>query len=106
MLMPMGCGPQGGQNKKWLPPPVWTPGGQLKWAALLWQLELWKNMTATPPHEQGPAVALSVGGRAQRIAQKIQPGVLAQPQGLGILLYVLEYLLDVEELEMTISCSD
>ena len=47
-------------------------------------------MTSTPAMEQGAAVALSVGGRAQTLAQQLPVQMILHPRGLANLLYVLE----------------
>ncbi len=49
-------------------------------------------MTATPAEEQDGAVALSVGGKAQRAATRIPPAVLSRIDGLATLLYIFEGL--------------
>ena len=97
---PGGPGPPGNNNRRPWPPPPWVPGGDTKFKQWLWQLEAWQRITSTPPDEQGLQVALSVGGKAKRVATQISTAILARQDGLGILIYVLEALFAAEESEL------
>ena len=79
-------------QKRWLPPPAWTPGaaGGLSFRQWLWTLAGWSRLTSMEHCDRGTAVALSLGGRAARIAFTIPHAVLAQNNGLWILLSRLE----------------
>ena len=103
---PFGPGPPGpgfgggGQPrpKRWLPPPAWTPGvpGGLSYREWLWSLSGWARLTAMSHEDRGIAVAMSLGGRAGRLARTLPQHVLAQPQGLFWLLQRLESDLGAE----------
>ena len=79
-------------QKRWLPPPAWTPGatGGITYRQWLWQLSGWNRITGMSAEEKGVAVALSLGGRAGRIAQAMPPALLNQRNGLHSLLIRLE----------------
>ena len=62
----------------------------------LWNLSGWSRLTSMSWEDRGVAVSLSLGGRAQRIAHTIPQAVLAQPNGLHILLQRLEADLGAE----------
>ena len=90
---PGGPGGGGGQLPgKWLPPPPYTPGSSSgpSWRTWLWQLAGWAELTAMPWHQRGTAVALSLGGSAQRIAMSLPRAALATRNGLALLLQRLE----------------
>ena len=63
-------------------------------------------MTSTPPQEQGPAVALSLGGKALRIAQQCPPHILADRNGLANLVMLLEQEFGPEEEDLQIDALD
>ena len=94
---PPGPAPQGppprGPQKRWLPPPSWTPGAAngLSWRQYLWTLSGWSRITGMTWEDRGIAVAMSLGGKAARLAQQIPQHVLSQPNGLHILLTTLEH---------------
>ena len=52
----------------------------------LWTLSGWAKLTAMSHEDRGVAVAMSLGGRAGRIARSINQAVLSQVNGLHILL--------------------
>ena len=84
-------GPGGGRPaKRWLPPPSWTPGAGIGYRQYLWQLQGWARLTAMSHSDRGVAVAMSLGGRAGRIAQSIPHSILSRNDGLWILLNRLE----------------
>ena len=95
-------GPGGGPGvlpgKKWLAPPAWTPGatGGLTFRQFLWQLQNWSVITGMLYEDRGTSLAMSLGGRAQRIAMSIPSNVLQQRDGLAILVAELEYSLGSE----------
>jgi hypothetical protein len=62
----------------------------------LWNLAGWSRLTSMSWEDRGVAVSLSLGGRAQRIAHTIPQAVLAQQNGLHILLQRLEADLGAE----------
>ena len=78
--------------RKWLPPPPYTPGSSngLTFRAWLWQMAGWSRLTGMAWEERGIATAMSLGGKAQRIAMSIPQWVLGQRNGLSILLARLE----------------
>ena len=84
--------------KRWLPPPAWTPGtpGGMTYRQYLWTLAGWARLTALAHPDRGVAVAMSLGGRAGRIAQSIPHAVLSRVVGLHILLTRLEADLGAE----------
>ncbi len=58
-------------SKRWIPPPSWTPGQGISLREFLWLLDVWQRITAMPANERGAAVALSLGGKAGRIARSL-----------------------------------
>ena len=85
--------PQGNAaQKKWLPPPSWTPGaaGGPTFRQWLWLLSGWARLTGMDHSERGIATAMSLGGKARDIAQGIPQAILGTRQGLHILLTRLE----------------
>ena len=78
--------------KRWLPPPAWSPGGQGQpsYRGWLWQLAGWSRLTGMPFEDRGTAVALSLGGRAGRIAQSLPHELLGRRDGLYLLLQKIE----------------
>ena len=62
----------------------------------LWALSLWNMITAMEDRDKGVAVSLSLGGRAARIAESMNPAVLNRRDGLYQLLRQLHYYLGAE----------
>lgn len=73
-------------------PPSWTPGaaGGLTFRQFLWQLGCWAKITGMAYEDRGTALAMSLGGRAQKIAMAIPAALLGQRNGLQILVAQLE----------------
>ena len=106
---PGGAGMAGARlpPKRWLPPPAWTPGvtGGLTYRQWLWQLSGWAKLTAMSHEDRGVAVALSLGGRAARIAQTLSHATLSQPNGLHLLLTKIELDLGAEMQDRVRTCA-
>ena len=101
-----GRAPAAGFQKRWIPPPSWTPGGSVTLREWLWSLAGWRRITGMPLDEQGISTALSVGGRAARIARSLDWGWLNTPVGLPYLIYHLEIGLGSEMQERQIHAID
>ena len=86
------------RQKRWLPPPSWSPGAQNQptYRGWLWQLAGWSRLTGMPWEDRGTAVALSLGGRAGRIAQGLPHDWLGRRDGLFLLLQKIEQELGSE----------
>ena len=56
----------------------------------LWLLTGWNLITGMPDTEKGVATAMSVGGRAAKIARSLDFAMLSQPWGLAYLIQRLE----------------
>ena len=84
--------PQAAVQGKWLPPPPFTPGSSSSpnWKTWLWLLAGWSVLTSMAWEQRGTAVAMSLGGRAQRIAMGMPRAALLARNGLALLLQRLE----------------
>ena len=101
---PVGGGGAGGGGgpgaaRRWIPPPSWTPGGTVSLRDYLWLLDAWNRITGMAQWEKGVTTAMSLGGKAARIARSIDLATLQQPWGLGYLVYRLECDLGSESQE-------
>ena len=83
-------------GKRWIAPPSWTPGGSTSFRQFVWQLSAWSHLTGMAHEGRGISVALSLGGRAARIAQAIPHHILAQRFGLYVLMQRLSHDLGQE----------
>ena len=79
-------------QKRWLPPPSFTPGSSQgpSFKSWLWQLAAWCRLTGMSWDERALAVALSLGGRARSLVYTIPHNVLHRRDGLALLLQRLE----------------
>ena len=73
-------------GKRWIAPPMWTPGSGVTFRKWLWELEGWMRLTGLPHHQRGVAVGMSVGGEAKRIAHTLDQATLNRGDGLAVLL--------------------
>ena len=65
----------------------------------MWLLSAWDRVTGMAQWEKGVTTAMSLGGKAARIARSIDLTTLSQPWGLGYLVYRLECDLGSESQE-------
>ena len=100
------CGRGQAAQKRWIPPPAWTPGGPTTLREWLWSLAGWRRITGMPVEEQGISTALSVGGRAAKIARSLDWSWLGSPVGLPYLIYHLEIGLGSEVQERQVHAID
>ena len=74
-------------------PPAWSPEVQETYRVVDWETDVhtWTLATDIPPAQQGPTLALRIGGEARTLVRQVNPQMLSQGvnirDGQGIFMF-------------------